>query len=305
MTTLPGPMAAPSRRVRRVPQELIGLAWVSPWLVGFAAFTVLPLAMALYYSLCDYNVLEPAIFIGGENYRRMMGDDLFWTALRNTVVFAVFSIPLGTALSLVIASLLNQRVRMLGGFRAAIFVPALVPIVAQAMIWLWLFNGEMGLVNQALRLVGLEGPNWLRDASWAMPSLIIISLWTVGQAVVVYLAALQGVPDHLYEAAHLDGFGPVRTFWHVTLPMISPAILFNTVIAIINAWQVFAVPYIMTEGGPGRATYFSTMYLYDNAFQYLDMGYASALAWVQFVIILALTGLTFLFSKRFVHHGGS
>lgn len=295
---------APARRRLRASPELVGLAWISPWLVGFIAFTLLPLAMAAWYSLCDYNVLEPAVFIGADNYGRMARDGLFWTALKNTAVYAAFSIPLGTALSLVIAAMLNQRIRLLGVFRAAIFVPALVPIVAQAMIWLWLFNGDLGLINQALALVGIDGPNWLRDARWAMPALIIMSLWTIGQAVVVYLAALQDVPQHLYEAASLDGFGPVRRFWHITLPMISPAILFNVVIAIINAWQVFAVPYIMTEGGPGRATYFTSMYLYDNAFQFLDMGYASALSLVQLAIILALTGLTFLVSRRLVHYRG-
>jgi multiple sugar transport system permease protein len=216
-------------------------------------------------------------------------------------VYAAFSIPLGTAAALGIAGLLNQRVRGVRLYRAAVFVPTLVPIVASAMVWMWLFNGELGLINQVLRAIGLGAPNWLKDKHWAMPALILMSLWIIGQPVVIYLAALQDVPVQLYEAASLDGMGAVRRFWHVALPTISPVVLFNCIILTITVWQVFAVPYIMTEGGPDRATYFYTHYLYDNAFKYQKMGYASALAWVQFVIILALTGLMFLVSRKWVH----
>lgn len=283
---------------------LLGLLWVSPWIIGFLAFMALPIGMSLYYSLTDFPLLEPPLYVGAANYRALLHDPIFATALKNTLIYAAFSIPLGTLLALVIAGLLNQKVKGVRISRAAVFVPTLVPIVASSMVWMWLFNSDIGLINQVLSFFGIHGPNWLGDKNWAMPALILMSLWIIGQPVVIYLAALQDVPVQLYEAASLDGMGPARRFWHVALPAISPVVLFNCIILTITVWQVFAVPYIMTEGGPDRATYFYTHYLYDNAFKYQKMGYASSLAWVQFIIILALTGLMFLVSRKWVHHRG-
>jgi len=284
---------------------LTGLLWISPWLVGFAAFMLLPIAMSLYYSLTDYPLLEPPLFIGGGNYARMLTDEVFHKTLINTLIYAGASIPLSTALALGIAALLNRKMRMGGFFQAAVFVPTLVPMVAAAMVWMWLFNGEYGLINRLLGVVGVRGPNWLLDRHWAMPALIIMSLWGVGQAVVLYLAALKDVPEQLYEAADLDGMGPVRRFFNVTLPMISPVVLFNVITLTIGTFQVFAIPWIIFQkdkGGPGQSGYFYTMYLYDNAFTYGQMGYANALAWVQLLIILGLTALMFALSRRFVHY---
>lgn len=280
----------------------VGLAWISPWLVGFTAFMALPIALSLYYSLTDYPLLEAPIFVGGENYQRLLVDPVFRVALWNTLVFSVLFIPLASVLSIVIAAFLNTKVRGLWVYRTAVFIPSLVPIVAAAMIWLWLFNADQGLINVALRAVGISGPNWLGDPSWALIALVLMSLWNIGQPVVVYLAALQDVPASLYEAASIDGMGPVRRLIHVTMPMISPVILFNTIIMTINTLQVFALPYIMTEGGPGRATYMFTHYLYENAFVFLKMGYACSLAWVQFIVILFLTGAMFIASRRLVHY---
>lgn len=287
---------------------LAGWLWVSPWVVGFLAFLLIPVLMSLYYSFTDYPLLEPPLWTGAANYTRMFHDDVFLGALNRTLLYAAVSIPVSTALALVIAGLLNAKVRAGGFFQAAVFVPTLVPMAASAMIWLWLLNGEHGLINRALRTLGLPGPNWLTDRSWAMPALVLISLWGVGQAVVLYLAALREVPEQLYEAAAIDGMGPIRRFWSVTLPMISPVILFNVVTLLIGTMQFFVVPYIITKATPGgdpRAMYFFTMYLYDNAFVYGQMGYASAQAWVQLLIILALTGAMFFFSKRFVHYRGA
>ena len=289
-------------------QNLAGWLWISPWVVGFLAFMLVPLLMSLYYSFTEYPLLEPPVWIGAENYTRMFHDDVFLAALKKTGVFAAISIPLSTALALVIAGLLNSRIRARGFFQASVFVPTLVPMAASAMIWLWLFNGQHGLINRALALAGIEGPNWLGNPAWAMPSLLIVSLWGVGQTVVVYMAALGEVPESLYEAASIDGMSPVRRFWSVTLPMISPVILFNVITLTIGTMQFFVVPYILTKATPGgdpRSMYFYTMYMYDNAFVYGQMGYASAQAWIQLLIILALTGATFVFSKRFVHYRGT
>lgn len=287
---------------------LTGWLWISPWIVGFLAFLLIPVLMSLYFSFTDYPLLEPPLWTGASNYTRMLDDGVFLGALRKTLVYAAVSIPLSTALALLIAALLNARVRAGGFFQAVVFVPTLVPMAASAMIWLWLLNGEHGMVNRALRAVGLPTPNWLTDPAWAMPALVLISLWGVGQAVVLYLAALKEVPEQLYEAAAIDGMNAPRRFWSITLPMISPVILFNVVTLLIGTMQFFVVPYIITKATPGsdpRAMYFFTMYLYDNAFVYGHMGYACAQAWVQLLIILALTGALFLVGKRLVHYRGA
>lgn len=283
-------------------QVLTGLLWISPWLVGFGAFMAAPIALSFYYSLTDYPLLEPPVWVGADNYLALANDALFWRAVWNTTVFTLLFVPAGTILSLILASLLNQKVRGRAFFRAIVFLPSLVPMIAAVMVWMWLFNADRGLINRVLGLAGIPGPNWLGDARWAMLAMVIMSLWALGQVVVVYLAAMQEVPRALYEAAALDGAGPLRRFWHVTAPSISPAILFNVIVMTVSALQFFVVPYIMTEGGPNRATYMYTHYLFDNAFVFRRMGYASALAWVQFLITLALTGVLWATSKRLVHY---
>jgi len=258
--------------------------------------------MSLWYSLTEYPLLEAPLFVGLENYRNLLGDAVFGRVLVNTLLFTAISVPLATVLALFVAAVLHGSGRGLVVYRAAVFVPSLVPAVAAAMIWLWLYNGELGLINRALEMIpGVTGPDWLGHGGWAMTALIIMSLWTIGPSVVIYLAALRDVPAELLEAADLDGLGPVRRFWHVTLPLISPVVLFNVIVGTINAWQVFVVPYVMTGGGPDRATYFYSMYLYDLAFDYGQMGYASALAWVQMLIILAITIVMLLASRRLVY----
>lgn len=297
-----------TREDRTLKRDLTGWLWISPWAIGFLAFMLAPMLMSLYYSFTDYPLIEPPVWVGGANYARMLSDDVFLGSLWRTLLFALISIPLSTALSLVIAGLLNARIRAGGFFQAAIFLPTLVPMAASAMIWLWLFNGERGLINKLLLAIGISGPNWLAESDWAMTALLLTSLWGVGQAVIVYLAALREVPEQLYEAASLDGMGPIRQFISVTLPMISPTILFNIITLVIGTMQMFVIPFVITKAVPGsdpRALYFLTMYLYDNAFVYGKMGYASAQAWAQLVIILALTGVMFWAGRRFVHYRGS
>jgi multiple sugar transport system permease protein len=286
-------------------EALKGYAFISPWIVGFLAFTLVPVALSLYYSFCDYSLLQPPIFRGLENYRTLAGDPVFWQGMRNTFYYASLSLPLCLVMALVAALLLNSDIRAQTVYRTIIFLPSIVPAVASAMIWLWLFNPKLGLVNFVLNTVGIKDPpGWLGSERWAMPALVFISIWGVGNTVVIYLAGLQDVPKDLYEAADLDGAGAWGKIRHVTVPMLSPVIFFNLIMAIIGTMQVFVLPFIMTQGGPARATYFFTYYLYDNAFVYLKMGYASALAWVQLMIVLGLTLLALWSGKHWVHHQG-
>ncbi len=291
-----------TRRERR--NLLVGLSFVAPWIVGITVFILLPSAMALYYSLCDYSVLKEPVFIGLANYRDLSTDPVFWQSLWNTIYYAAFALPLGTVLSLVLALLLNQDVFGRSIFRTVFFLPSLVPLVALAILWQWMFNGRFGVLNYGLANLGIDGPNWLNDTMWSKPALVVTSLWGVGHAMVIYLAGLQEVPRSLYEAARIDGASWLQQTVNVTLPMITPVIYFNLLMGCIVVLQVFAVPYVMTGGGPARSTLFYTMYLYDQAFVYLNMGYACAMALVLFVMIAALTAVAHFISIRYVYYGG-
>ena len=284
---------------------VLGLAWISPWIVGTVLFLAVPVAMSVYYSLTDYSLLDRPVFVGLKNYGEMAHDEVFWKALRNTGVYAVSCLVLGSVLSVLIASLLEQKLRGSGVVRAIVFLPTLIPVVSASIGWMWLYNGQYGLFNSALAKLGIQGPDWLGDPRWAMPSLIVMSLWVVGSAVVICTAAMRDVPEVLYEAADLDGMGPGRRFWHVTLPMISPAIVFNAVMSVIWGLQIFAVPLVMTNGGPDNATKVYSMYVYSNAFEYGRMGYASALAGVQFAASVVLTIIALFAARRFVHYRGN
>lgn len=282
-----------------------GLFFVSPWLIGLGVFLLYPIGASFYFSLCEYSVLSPARYVGLGNYIDLFTDEIFWKSLGNTLYFAVFALPLGLVLSLTLALLLNTGVRGLAFYRTIFFLPSLVPMVALAILWLWIFNGEHGVLNYALSKVGVQGPGWLTDPRWAKPAIILLTLWGVGHAVVIYLAGLQNVPVQLYEAADLDGASWWHKVRHVTIPTVSPVILFNLIMGLIGAFQYFAVPYVMSpRGQPARSTYFLAMYLYDNAFSYLRMGYASAMAWIMFLIILTLTLVALKLSEKHVHYEG-
>lgn len=299
--------ASRSERRAALRSNIAGWLWVSPWLVGCSLFLLGPIAMSFYYSFHDYPLIESPVYIGLENYTALLHDADFWLTLKNTAIYVFWSIPLCTGVSLLLASLLN-RARARGLFQAAIFLPTLVPLAASAIIFMWLFNGQFGLINRLLAQVGIVGPAWLLDRNWAMPAVVIISLWGVGQAVVLYVAALQDVPEQLYEAADLDGMSAVGKFWNITLPMISPVVLFNVITMTIGAFQVFVIPYILfdrVKGGPDKVAYFYSHYLYDNAFIFGKMGYASAMAFVQLVLVLAITAAMFALSKKFVFYRGA
>jgi len=286
---------------------LQGMLWTAPWWLGFLLFLAAPLAISLYISFCNYPLLQPPVFVGAANYRELASDSVFHQVMLNTVLYASLAIPAGTVLAVLLATLLNRDVRGQAVFRTCVFFPTAVPLVAVGVMWMWMLNPEFGLVNAGFRMLGIEGPAWLNAPHWAMLSLVLVSLWMIGSPFVIYLAGLQDIPQTLYEAAWIDGASRLRQFWHVTLPGLSPVILFNVIIGIIASWQVFALPYVMWRGrpGPDRAVYFYTMYLYDSAFRYLKMGQASAMAWIQFLIILALTGLVFWTSRRMVHYRGA
>ena len=282
-----------------------GLAFISPWIIGFAAFGLYPLCMSLYYSFCDYDVLNKPVFVGTLNYQDMVVDTVFWKSLYNTFYFALFSIPLGLMLALLIAVMLNQQIQARPVFRTAYYLPSIVPLIGVSMIWLWLFNGDYGLVNYVLSLIGLKGPGWLTDEGWVKPTLVLSGVWQIGGTIVIFLAALQDVPRSLYESAQIDGASAPTRLMHITVPMISPAIYFNLVIGIIGAMQEFVRPFVMLDGsGPNRSALFFAVNLYKNAFSYLNMGYACAMAWVLFVIIIVLTWGTTVMSRRFVYYGG-
>jgi multiple sugar transport system permease protein len=286
-------------------EALTGFFCISPWLIGFLAFALWPLLQSIYLSFTNYDIFSPIKWIGLENWKKLLFvDDYTWHSLKVTAFYSVGAVSLGLVLGLALALLLNQKVRGLSIYRTIYYSPAVVSGAAVAMMWLLIFNPEMGIINSALKLVGIQGPGWIFDKQWALPTFIIMSIWGVGGGMVLYLAALQGVPTELYEAAMIDGGGAWAKLRHITIPMISPVIFFNLVMGIIGSFQVFTNSYIMTAGGPERATYFFVLFIYHNAFENLFMGYATAAAWLLAIIILALTLLTFAGSNRWVYYEG-
>lgn len=302
---LPGePRASPLANVSLAK----GLLFFSPWGVGLVLFTAYPVMASAVYSLCEYSVLSTPRFIGLSNYLELFQDEVFFIALKNTLLYALFSLPLGLVSSFSIALLLDTNVRGSSLYRTLVFLPSLTPIVASAMVWLWIFNGQYGVLNDLLVRLSfgfIKPVAWLADPRTALPSIILMSVWGVGQTVVVLLAAMQDVPTAIYEAAELDGASAWQKVRHITVPLTSPAIYFNAIIGLISALQVFAQPYIMTTGGPARATLSYSMRLYENAFTFLRMGYAAAMAWILFVIILGLTLLAVRLGKSRVHYAGA
>jgi len=256
----------------------------------------------MYLSLTEYSMATPPQFIGLENFQFMFFEDrVYWISMRVTWTYALMTVPLGLVQSIVIALLLNQKVNGIAFFRTAFYVPGMISSVGWMLVWTYLL-GKNGAINWALALVGIEGPSYLNSTTWALPALALMNLFSVGSSMLIMLAALQGVPEHLYEAVEIDGGGDWSKFWHVTMPQISPAVFYNLVMSLIGVLQSWQSAYLMTEGGPRHATLFYGLHLYRNAFEYFRMGYACALGWVAFVIILALTAVNFLASKYWVFY---
>jgi len=290
-------------RGRRLGQAIEGYLFISPWIVGFLLFTAGPIAASLVLSFFQWSLIRPPRLIWFDNYVQMFSQDpLFWQSLKVTLTYVAAAVPLQLAFALFLAILLNQKVRLIPVFRTIFYMPSQVSAVAVAVIFLWIYHPELGLINDLLAKVGIKGPAWLISERWALPALIGMSLWSVGGAMIILLAGLQDIPPHLYEAAALDGAGEVAKFLHVTLPMLSPVIFFNLVLGIIGGFQYFAQAYVMTRGGPLNATLFYALYLYLNAFNFLKMGYAAALAWVLFIVIVAATILQLRLARHWVYY---
>jgi multiple sugar transport system permease protein len=301
--------AHPQRRTSPivVRNTINGLLFVAPWLFGLIVFTIYPILASFYYSFTEYDIVSPPKFVGLANYQALLTTDpLFYKGVQNTLFYAAVAIPLNITVAIGVALLLNMRVRGMAIYRTIFFLPSIVPEIASAMLWAWILNPQFGLANALLRALGVPTIGWLTDPAWAKPSLVVIGLWGFGASVVIFLAALQDVPEHLYEAAEIDGASAPQKVWNVTLPMLTPTIFFNLVLGVIGSFQYFTTAYVLTggEGGPASATLFYSLLLYRNAFKYFKMGYASAMAWMLFALVLAITLVIFKTSGRWVYYEG-
>jgi multiple sugar transport system permease protein len=281
-----------------------GLLFTLPGIIGLLGFTVYPVLASLYYSFCNYSVLKPPEWVGLGNYYVLAHDEQLRVALKNTVIYAAMSIPIGITTAFLLATLLNQQVKGLAIFRTIFYLPSVVPAVTGAVLWLWILNPLYGLLNNGLAAIGIAGPGWLTDPAWAKFALAIMSAWGVGGWMVIFLAGLQDVPVELQEAARLDGAGSLAAYRHVTLPFMSPHLLFASVMGVIGVSSFFAQPMVMTGGGPADSTLFYAQYLFQNAFWYFKMGYACALAWALAIVLVCITFLLFRGSARYVYYGG-
>ena len=283
-------------------QHVEGYLLMLPWLVGFIALTAGPMLASLYLAVTSWDLLTPPSFAGWANFERLWGDELFWNALYNTAYYTCLGVPLHLAAALLIAMLLNRNVVGMSFFRTCYYIPTVTPAVASALLWAYVLNSDFGVLNLLLRYIGLPGVKWLADPEMAKPAFILMGFWSLGGPMLVFLAGLQGVPQSLYEAASIDGAGSMRRFLNITLPMMSPVIFFNLVLGIIGSFQVFTAAYIMTDGGPRNATLFLVLMIYRHAFKNFRMGYASALAWMLFLIVLVFTVIQFRLGNRWVYY---
>lgn len=276
---------------------------ISPFVIGLVAFTAGPMLASLYYSFTHYDIVSPAQWVGLENFAGLIDDEFFWKSLKVTTLYTLMSVPLGLVFSLCIALLLNQRLPGLRVFRTLFYLPTVITGVSLATLWLWVFSADYGILNYAIfNLFGVKGPAWMRSETWVLPALSIVSLWGIGGTMVIFLAGLQSIPTELYEAADLDGAAGMRKLFAITLPLLSPVIFFNLITSLIGAFQTFTTAQVMSRGGPNYASLFYVLYLYQVGFRDFRMGYASALAWVLFVIVLVLTMIAFRSSVSWVHY---
>jgi multiple sugar transport system permease protein len=297
------------RRLTLSQKEVVyAYLFISPWILGFFIFTIGPMLASLYYSFTRFDIVHPPEWVGFANYTRILfKDPLFWHSLKVTLKYSVLALPLGLVVGFFLAVLLNQKIPLVNVWRTIYFLPSVVASVAVAILWVRIFNPRIGFLNPILEsLFGIKGPGWLTDPDWAVPALVIMSLWGVGGGMILYLAGLQGIPTPMYEAAKIDGANAVQRFRHITIPMMTPVIFYNLVMGLIGAFNYFTEVYVATDGsgGPVRSTLFYNLYLYQNAFRFFDMGYASALAWILFLLVLGITLLVFRSSPYWVFYEG-
>lgn len=298
----PAPRAKKSKLERHEERQFY--LFILPWLIGFILFGGGPILASAPLSFTNWSLLSPPTWVGFANYQQLFADPLFYTALKNTLYFGVGSVFLGVVTSFALALLLNQKVKGIAFFRTIFYLPSVVSGIATALLWINIFHPDFGLINYLLGLLGIQGPGWLTSDAWVMPALIIMSAWGAGSTTIIYLAGLQNIPEHLYEAAAIDGAGRWHKFWRVTVPMITPVIFFNLTTGLIASLQAFVLILIMTNGGPENASLVYGLYIYREAFQYFNMGYASALAWVLFILIMAITLLQLGLARRWVYYEG-
>ncbi len=300
-----------SRRTRR--HFITGILFISLWVIGFFAFTLYPMVASLYYSFTEYHIKRAPEWIGLGNYTALLRDPLFWKSLSNTAYMVAIGVPLSLLVSFMCALLLNIKIKGQSIYRVVYFLPSIVPTVASTLLWLWILNPNSGLLNTLLGEIGIRGPNWTRDPAWSKPSLILLGLWGVGNTIVIYLSGLQDVPVSLMEAAELDGANGWQRLWSVTIPLVSPITLFNLIIGVIATFQYFAQAYVLSAGispvgsglgAPLNSTLFYSVYLYQQGFVYLKMGYASAQAWILFIVIMICTVLLLRSSERWTYYEG-
>lgn len=278
--------------------------YISPWIIGFLIFTLYPVVYSIILVFTNADMTGSGEFVGLENFKKAFSQDpLFYKSMLNTLYFVAVSVPLSLILSIIIAILLNQKnIKGMAIFRTAFYVPFITAGVAVTLLWGWIFNAQYGLINYALSFFGIEGINWLSDEKWAMPAIIIMTSWSIGNTIIITLAGLQDIPQQLYESAEMDGANRLVKFTSITLPMLTPTLFFNLVIGVINGFQIFTQPYVLTEGGPNYATYTIMMHIYNHAFKYGEMGYASTMAWILFTIIMILTLIVNRTSKHWVYY---
>ena len=281
-----------------------GYAFISPWLLGFLVFTLFPFAASIYLSFCRYDIVTPPAYVGTANYEQLLNDPRYWTALINTVVYAAVAVPLCITASFCLALLLNLEIRGIAVYRTIFYLPSIVPVVASTVVFMWILNPQIGLINAILGAVGVHGPDWLNDPNWAMKTLILMSLWGIGGSMIIYLAGLKDIPASLYEAAVCDGAGPLQRVRHITIPMMTPVIFFNLIMGVIHAFQYFTNAFIMRADATDDSTLFYALYLFYRTWRYLDMGYASAMAWILFIVIAVITWVLLRTQKKWVHYGG-
>ena len=292
-----------------------GLLFALPWIVGFLIFGLYPICVSIYYSMTSFNIFQPPTWVGLGNYRELFTDEKFYKSLWNTFYMVIIGTPVSLIGGLLLAVLLNQKIKGMPVFRTIFYLPSIVPIVASSLLWLWILNPQYGLINSLLQVFGVSGPNWLMDPNYTKPSLIIMGLWGVGNVMIIFLASLQDVPRSLYEAAEMDGANSVQQFLHITLPGITPVIFFQLIMSIINYFQYFTQAYMMiggstggsggnlVSGGAENSLLFYSLYLFQNAFGYFKMGKASAMAWILFLVVVAVTALIFKTQDRWVSYG--